>query len=151
FTRRVLPEPPMQPRIIAAVALFCLAPLAAAQPGNLLRNGDFQDDWITLLNENKNHHWCYSSEFYNRRDYNPDGWFCKGSWEWRDADAPPGERHFILRGPGSQATQRVNAFAVHNDRVKAGFPDAGGFPQLEPLRSKTPERLVRDLTFRVRL
>ena len=49
-------------------------------PGNLLRNGTFQDDWLTLLPENKNHHWCYSSEFYNRRDFNPDGrWDVVGS------------------------------------------------------------------------
>src|SRR5262245_25154855 len=54
----------------------------AARTGNLLRNAAFQDDWLSLLLETKNHHWCYASEFYNRRDENPDGWTCRGSWLW---------------------------------------------------------------------
>jgi hypothetical protein len=130
-------------------------PPAAAAPGfarpatpNLLRNGDFQDDWITLLPETKNHHWCYASEFYNRRDDNPDGWTCRGSWEWPDG-APT--RHMVLHGPDARLTQRVNWVAVHDDRKLEGFPDAGGFPVLRPQRSRTPLRLVRDLRFRVRL
>jgi hypothetical protein len=40
---------------------------------------------------------------------------------------------------------------VHDERNISGFPDAGGFPELRPLYSRTPERLVRDLTLRVRL
>jgi hypothetical protein len=63
---------------------------AAQKPANLLRNADFQDDSITQIPQNKDHHWCYSSDFYNRPDYNPDTWVCKGSWQWLDADAPPG-------------------------------------------------------------
>src|SRR5712691_141795 len=89
------------------VVLLLVAP-CAAQPGNLLRNGDFQDDWITMLPQTKNHHWCYSSEFYNRRDYNPDCWYCKGSWDWLNADGPRGERKFIMKGPSAEAVQRVN-------------------------------------------
>ena len=40
---------------------------------------------------------------------------------------------------------------VHDDRSREGFPDAGGFPSIKPQRSLKPLRLVRDLTFRVRL
>jgi hypothetical protein len=127
------------------------APTALAQPtGNLLRNPDFQDDWLTQLPESKNHHWCYSSEFYHRRDFNPDGWWCKGSWQWLNAEAPAGQRRLVLHGP-AELTQRVNLVAVHDDRNRGGFPDAGGFPTLQPQRSTKPLRLVRDLTFRVRL
>src|SRR5262249_22766050 len=130
-------------------------PPAAAAPGfarpatpNLLRNGDFQDDWITLLPETKNHHWCYASEFYNRRDDNPDGWTCRGSWEWPEG-APA--RRIVRPGPAAPLTQRVNWVAAHDDRKLEGFPDAGGFPVLRPQRSRAPLRLVRDLRFRVHL
>jgi hypothetical protein len=116
---------------------------------NLLRNGDFQDDWITLLPENKNHHWCYSTDFYNRRDHNPDGWTCRGSWQWLDASVPAGRRRLLLQGPAAELTQRVNWVAVHDDRTTSGFPDAGGFPDLKPEHSEKPLRLVRDLIFRV--
>jgi hypothetical protein len=136
---------------LALLALAVLCPAAPAQTGNLLRNARFQDDWLTLLPENKNHHWCYSSEFYHRRDFNPDGWTCKGSWLWLDADEPPGRRRLQLQGPAAEITQRVNWVAVHDDRQKSGFPDAGGFPVLRPQRSPQPLRLVRDLTFRVTL
>src|SRR5438093_10369079 len=109
--------------------LLCLAlhfaPAAVAQPtGNLLRNPDFQDDWLTQLPESKNHHWCYSSEFFHRRDFNPDGWWCKGSWLWLNAEAPAGQRRLVLHGP-AELTQRVNGIAVHDDRNRSGFPDAG--------------------------
>jgi hypothetical protein len=127
---------------------------AAAEPkpvANLLRNSEFQDDWITLLPENKNHHWCYSTEFFNRRDHNPDAWICRGSWDWLDADAPAGRRRLVLRGPAAELTQRVNWVAVHDDRSLAGFPDAGGFPDLRPQHSPQPLRLVRDVTLRVYL
>src|SRR5688500_18113742 len=33
--------------------------LPSGRSGILLRNGNFQDDWITVLPENKNHHWNY--------------------------------------------------------------------------------------------
>src|SRR5262249_44860368 len=111
----------------------------------------FQDDWLTLLPENKNHHWCYSSEFYHRRDFNPDTWVCRGSWQWLDADLPYGQRRLVLLGPAAEVGQRVNWVAVHDDRSRAGVPGAGGFPALRPQRSPQPLRLVRALTFRVRL
>ncbi len=134
--------------------LLCLTLLPASAPAeatdNLLRNGRFQDDWITLLPRNMNHHWCYADGFYNRRDYNPDGWFLAGNWDWQNADAPPGQRRLVLTGP-SEVVQRVNWVTVHDDRSRAGFPDAGGFPGVSPQRSPKPLRLVRDLTFRVRL
>src|SRR5262249_58021869 len=34
---------------------------------------------------------------------------------------------------------------------RGGFPDAGGFPNFAPQRSPKPLRIVRDLTFRVRV
>src|SRR5262245_14664855 len=98
----------------ALISVLCWAQSASGQTvGNLLRNADFQDDWITLVPETKNHHWCYSSEFYNRRDFNPDGWTCRGSWRWLNADAPPGQRRLLLEGPGSSLMQRVNWVLVH--------------------------------------
>src|SRR5215470_19765955 len=105
-------------RLLTTLSLLgvLLAPQAApGQAGaNLLRNGRFQDDWLTLLPENKNHHWCYSSEFYHRRDFNPDGWTCKGSWQWLNADRPAGQRRLVLGGPGAEIVQRVNWVAVHD-------------------------------------
>jgi hypothetical protein len=133
------------------LAILLLASHVAAQPGNLLRNGDFQDDWLTRLPENKNHHWCYSSEFYNRRDFNPDGWICKGSWQWLNADAPHGQRRLLLQGPDAALTQRLNWVLVHDGRQMGNMADAGGFPAIKPQRSLRPESLVRDLTLRVRL
>jgi hypothetical protein len=137
--------------LISLTLVLSLSSPAIAQPGNLLRNGDFQDDWITLLPQTKNHHWCFSSEFYNRRDYNPDCWYCKGSWDWQNADGPRGERRLVLKGPDAEIVQRVNWVAIHDDREIAGFPDAGGFPSMKAARSHKPERLVRDLTLEVRL
>ena len=78
--------------LLALAAGLALAGVASAQsqgPGNLLRNGNFQDDWLTMLPELKNHHWNYTTEVYNRRDYNPDAWRITGKWEWRDADKMP--------------------------------------------------------------
>ena len=80
-------------------------PGSAQAPGNLLRNGRFQDDWITLLPQNRNHHWCYADGFYNRRDYNPDGWFLSGSWDWQNADAPPGQRRLDVHVAGAYGKQ----------------------------------------------
>ena len=70
---------------VVALALISGTPSAQA---NLLRNGSFQDDWLTLLPETQNHHWCYSTAFQNRRDYNPDTWILSGSWRWLNADGP---------------------------------------------------------------
>lgn len=124
--------------------------LLAQEPANLLRNGEFQDDWITMLPETKNHHWCFPSEFFNRRDYNPDGWYCKGSWDWLNADAPWGNRRIVVNGP-AELYQRVNWIAIHDDRQLEGFPDAGGYPVMKVTTSTRPERLARDLTFKVKL
>ena len=137
--------------IIAFLAvLITHSALLGQTSGNLLRNGEFQDDWITFLPETKNHHWCFPSEFFNRRDYNPDGWFCKGSWDWQNADAPWGQRRLAILGP-AELTQRVNWITIHDDRQLEGFPDAGGYPSMKAATSSRPERLVRDLTFRVKL
>lgn len=135
-----------------AVLLLSAAILAHAEaPGNLLRNPRFQDDWLTLLPENKNHHWCYADGFYHRRDFNPDGWSCQGVWRWLDADAPPGKRRLVLAGPNSVLAQRVNWVAVYDETRRTGFPDAGGFPTMHAVSSQRPLTLVRDLTFRLRL
>jgi hypothetical protein len=107
--------------MVCLLVLFAPGATGAQPSASLLRNGDFQDDWISLAPQTKNHHWCYSSEFYNRRDYNPDGWYCKGSWQWLDADAPRGQRRLVVQGP-AQLGQRVNWVAVHDDRSGGGFP-----------------------------
>jgi hypothetical protein len=120
-------------------------------PLNLLRNGSFQDDWLSLLPQNQTLHWAYANSIYNRRDFHPDGWTCTGNWQWLDADQPRGRRRLVIGGPKCLIAQRVHWFAVHDERNIAGFPDAGGFPELRPLYSRTPDRLVRDLTLRVRL
>lgn len=139
---------------IARIACFILmsAMIGSAAHGqaNLLRNGDFQDDWLTLLPELKNHHWNYTTEVFNRRDYNPDGWQLSGNWKWQSADLPRGQRRLTLAG-GSRAVQGVNWITVHNPAKLSGWPDAGGYPTAEAVRSKTPLALVRDLTFSVRL
>jgi hypothetical protein len=136
--------------IFVTVVAFVPTCALAQTPGNLLRNGEFQDDWITMLPETKNHHWCFSSEFYNRRDYNPDGWYCKGSWDWLNADGPWGTRRMVVNGP-AHLSQRVNWLAIHDDRQLEGFPDAGGFPVMKSAAMVRPDRVVRDLTFRVKL
>src|SRR5947208_2364829 len=132
------------------VVLLATGAAPAQRGGNLLRNGDFQDDWLTLLPELKNHHWNYTTEVFNRRDYNPDGWRLSGKWQWLDADKPRGQRRLVLSSP-STALQWVNWGVVHNPRKLAGWPDAGGYPSAEEVSSKKPAGLVRDLTFRVRL
>ena len=98
----------MRHSLVLLAALLLTSIAQAEPPRSLLRNGTFQDDWLTLLPENKNHHWCYSSEFYNRRDFNPDGWTCNGSWRWLNAEAPAGQRRLILQGPSATLSQRVN-------------------------------------------
>ncbi|MBI2807552.1 MAG: hypothetical protein HYX68_21435 [Planctomycetes bacterium] len=136
-------------RMLGCLLALLFASVACGQ-GNLLRNGDFQDDWLTHLPELKNHHWNYTTEVYNRRDYNPDGWRLRGKWEWRDADKPRGQRTLILKSPAS-VVQSVNWITIHNPAKLVGWPDAGGYPVEEAVRSKNPLALVRDLTFRVRL
>src|SRR3974377_1892443 len=120
------------PRHLLALALMGLLLATSAgrgQPsGSLLRNGSFQDDWLTLLPETKNHHWCYSSEFYNRRDFNPDGWTCKGSGQWLNAVARYGPRRLVFKGPVAQLAQRVNWVMVHDSRSMGNMADAGGYP-----------------------
>jgi hypothetical protein len=146
-------------RSTGATALAALRPrLGIGAPGaslapavNLLRNGTFQDDWITSLPANKTLHWAYPYDLYNRRDYNPDGWSCKGSWQWVDADRPMGARRMLLAGPDAQVVQRVNWIAVHDDRALDGFADAGQFPTTKARRSRRADRLVRDVTVRVRV
>src|SRR5262245_5865824 len=83
--------------LLTLVGLLAAATAANGQ-GNLLRNSDFQDDWLTLLPELKNHHWNYTTEVFNRRDYVPDGWRLSGKWEWLDADRPHGQRRLVLSG-----------------------------------------------------
>ncbi len=138
--------------LLVVWALMALAAreVAGAEARNLLRNADFQDDWISLLPENLTLHWSYSPAFANRRDFNPDGWTSKGSWRWADADAPAGRRRFIFEGPAAEVRQRVNWVAVADDRKLEGFPDAGGFPSFESVTSARPLAVVRDLVFRVR-
>src|SRR5438128_6345470 len=135
--------------MLTLAALLAVVTAANAQ-GNLLRNGDFQDDWLTLLPELKNHHWNYTTEVFNRRDYNADGWRLSGKWQWLDADRPHGQRCLVLSG-GGRAVQAVNWITVNNPRVLEGWPDAGGYPRAEFVRSKFPTHLVRDLTFHVKL
>src|SRR4051812_35615222 len=133
---------------IATLLLLLAASFLRAE-GGLLRNGDFRDDWLTLLPELKNHHWNYTTEVHGRRDYNPDGWQLSGNWEWRDADHPT-NRRVVLSSP-SRAVQSVNWVTVHDPKKLAGWPDAGGFPSPEAVRSKMPLALVRDLKVRVRV
>jgi hypothetical protein len=131
------------------------APSAAYQrsplSGNLLRNGSFQDDWLSQIPQNQTLHWAYANTFYNRRDFNPDGWTCTGSWRWVEAEQPRGERQLLLGSPSAQVTQRLHWFAIHDEGKITGFPDAGGFAELRPLHSRVAERLLRDLTLSVRL
>ena len=136
-------------RALCCVLVLVLASSARGE-GNLLRNGNFQDDWQTQLPELKNHHWNYTTEVSNRRDFNPDGWTLGGKWEWRDADKPRGQRRLILSSP-SRVVQSVNWITVNNPKSLQGWPDAGGYPAAEAVRKKNPLALVRDLTFRVRL
>ena len=139
----------MRHAIVLCMTLATAGPVWARDPGNLLRNGDFQDDWLTLLPEMKNHHWCFPYDFYNRRDYNPDGWTLKGSWRWDNADGDRGTRQLKIHG-AAEIKQRVNWVLIHDDRALEGFPDAGGYPVMKAARSKRPERLVRDLKLKVR-
>src|SRR5204862_1174623 len=116
--------------VLLAFMAFLTCTAFALGQGNLLRNADFQDDWLTLLPELKNHHWNYTTEVFNRRDYNPDGWRLSGKWQWRDADRPRGQRRLVLSGP-SKVVQSGNWATVNNSAKLAGWPDAGGSPTAE--------------------
>ena len=132
------------------LALVCAIALCATDAAaNLLRNPEFQDDWATALPQSQTLHWSYPYDYQNRRDYNPDGWHLTGSWDWRGADAPAGERRLVMHAPDAEITQRVNWVAVHDDRQTEGFPDAGGFPSFAEVRSARPLAVVRDVTLRV--
>ncbi len=135
---------------VCCLAVILLPASTSFGQGNLLRNGDFQDDWITHLPELKNHHWNYTTEVFNRRDYNPDGWRFNGNWEWRDADKPRGQRSVVLSSP-STVSQAVNWVAIHNPKKLEGWPDAGGFPRVDPVYISQPLTMVRDLTFSVKI
>ncbi|MST93906.1 MAG: hypothetical protein EXS33_01295 [Pedosphaera sp.] len=135
---------------LCTLAMASAPAVAAHAPGNLLRNGNFQDDWLTLLPELKNHHWNYTTEVFNRRDYNPDGWRFTGKWDWRGTDLPRGGRRVFL-SPGSRAVQAVNWVTVHNPTKLVGWPDAGGYPDAVAMRSTNGLAMVRDVTFAVRL
>ena len=135
-----------------SLSIVCLFALATADAGaNLLRDPQFQDDWATALPQSQTLHWSYPYDHQNRRDYNPDGWLLKGSWEWRDADAPVGERRLVMRAPDAEIAQRVNSVAVHDEGHVDGFPDAGGFPTFADVRSARPLTVVRDVMLRVRV
>ena len=54
-------------RATACILVLALGTRLAAGDG-LLRNGDFRDDWLTLLPELKNHRWNYTTEVHGRRD-----------------------------------------------------------------------------------
>ena len=144
-------------RMSCFVLWLCMAAVTASPragaieqlpPGGLFRNGDFQDDWMTVLPELKNHHWNYTTEVCNRRDYNPDGWALRGNWEWAHADQPRGRR-LVLSGSSTTVSQSVNWAAFHNAEKLIGWPDAGGYPAEEAPRSSNPAALVRDLSLRL--
>jgi hypothetical protein len=122
------------------------------QGGNLLQNADFQGDWLCLLPESHTLVWCYLPDYYNRRDYNPDAWWCKGNWRWDNADGLPGERHLMLQGLNTVISQAVNWALVFDDTKlppNGQIADDGGFPLALPVISTQPLSLVRDLTLRV--
>lgn len=137
----------MRVACLLALLTFCAAGASAGE--SLLIDGDFQEDWLTLLPELKNHHWNYTTEVFGRRDYNPDGWRLSGNWEWRDADRPSGERKFVMK-PGSKAIQTVNWITIHDPMKLEGWPDAGGYPAAQGVRSKSPEKLLTNLALKVR-
>lgn len=118
-------------------------------PTNMLQNADFQDDFVTLMPENKTLSWCYFPDHFNRRDYNPDGWSCTGNWGWENADAVPGQRRLMLQGTGTEISQQINWGIYHDDRNKYRGADDGGFPYDLTLTTHEPLRMVRDVEFRV--
>jgi hypothetical protein len=118
---------------------------AAVVGGNLLRNGGFDDDWLTLMPQNMTLHWAYPYAIYNRRDYHPDGWSCHGNWVWEKAG------RMLLCAPDSQVSQRVNWDAVNDESRVVGPSDAGGFPDFRPLPAAGNRAMLRDVTATVRL
>ncbi len=125
----------------------------APQGGNLLQNANFQGDWLCLLPESHTLAWCYVPDYFNRRDYNPDAWWCKGNWSWNNADALPGERRLMLQGLNTLIYQSVNWVGIYDDTKlppNAQIADDGGFPVAQTISSDRPLSVVRDLTLRVR-
>ena len=57
----------------------------------------------------------------------------------------------VLSAPQARVVQSVNWIAVHDDRTLAGFPDAGKSPAWLPNAALRADRLVRDVTARVRV
>jgi len=126
----------------------------APQGGNLLQNADFQSDWLCLMPENRSLVWCYLTDYFNRRDYNPDAWFCSGNWRWDNADGLPGERRLMLQGLNTTIAQSVNWVVAYDDNVlirSDWIADDGGFPLLQKVGCYQPLKMVRDLTVRVRI
>ena len=136
--------------LLVTFLLMGLYPAKGYSQGNLLRNHDFQDDWITYLPELKNHHWNYTTEVFNRRDYNPDGWRITGTWEWKNPDKPRDQRRLSLGTP-SKASQITNWITIHDPKKLSGWPDAGGYPSASNLRSSKPDKLIRDLVFSAKI
>lgn len=62
----------------------------------------------------------------------------------------PTDRRIVLASP-AHAIQSVNWITVNSPKKLAGWPDAGGYPSAEAIRSKAPRADVRDLTLRLRL
>jgi hypothetical protein len=99
---------------------FTAAAPAQAVPNpipNLLRNGSFQDDWLSLLPQNQTLHWAYANTIYNRRDLHQDGWTCTGNWQWLDADQPRGRRRVVIGGPNCLIAQRLTGGELTEDRA----------------------------------
>jgi hypothetical protein len=121
--------------------------------GNMLQNADFQSDWLTLMPKSHTLTWCYVPDYFNRRDYNPDAWWCKGDWRWENADALPGDRRLILQGANTEIAQSVNWALLFDDTVlppNSQIADDGGFPLAQAVKSDRPLGMVRDLTLTVR-
>ncbi len=121
--------------------------------GNMLQNADFQSDWLTLSPKSHTLTWCYIPDYFNRRDYNPDAWQCKGNWQWENADALPGERRLMLQGLNTEITQSVNWALIFDDKVlppNSQIADDGGFPLAQAVISDRPLAMVRDVTLTVR-
>ena len=96
--------------------------------------------------------WCFLPDCFNRRDYNPDAWWCKGAWRWDNADALPGERRLMLQGVNTTIGQAVNWALVYDDTklpLNDWIADDGGFPVAQAVISERPLSMVRDLTLRV--
>lgn len=140
---------PAKGRMLGLGAVIAIEGLS--QPGNMLQNPDFQSDWLGLMHENHTLVWCYLPDYFNRRDYNPDAWWCRGNWRWDNEDALPGERRMVLQGAGTVVSQLVNWAVIFDDTVlppNGQIADDGGFPIAQTALSDRPLRMVRDATLR---